>query len=123
MKKSLPLLALAVLILGSCGTAKAQAPVPGQPYQVPAGYEGYGAGTLVAYAGYNYVVQGDGTMQFSSPSVSCNQSSTCHQQPAAFYSYAVQPTVSYFYQPRFYRHHTRCHAGGCTTSRGHCHYR
>ena len=132
MKKSLPVLALAVLLVGACGTARAQAPVSGQPYQVPAGYEGYGAGTLVAYAGYNYVIQGDGTMQFSSPSVPCTQSSTCYQQPATFYGSATQPTASYVYQPSCYRHHSGCHYRGPTscvswngvyTSRGHCHHR
>ena len=34
----------------------------GQPYQVPAGFESYGPGTLISYGGYNYVIQGDGTM-------------------------------------------------------------
>jgi hypothetical protein len=132
MKKSLPVLALAVLILGACGTARAQAPVPSQPYQVPAGYEGYGAGTLVAYSGFNYVIQGDGTMQLSSPSAPCTQSSTCYQQTATFYRYATQPTASYVYQPWGYRHHNACHYrapttwvswNGGFTSRGHCHRR
>ena len=131
MKKSLPVLALAVLILGACGTARAQAPVPGQPYQVPAGFEGYGVGTLVSYGGYNYVIQGDGTMQVSSPSASCTQS-TCHQQPATFYGYATQPTATYVYQPSYYRHHHGYHYRGRTswvswngvcTSRGHCYHR
>jgi hypothetical protein len=132
MKKSLPVLAIAVLILGACGTARAQAPVPGQPYQVPAGYEAYGAGTLVAYGGYNYVIQCDGTMQFSPPSVPCTQSSTCSQQPATFYRHATQPTASYVYQRSCYRHQNVCHYrvptrwvswNGVFTSRGHCHHR
>jgi hypothetical protein len=37
-------------------------PSAGQPYQVPLGYEGYGAGTVVTYRDSNYVIQGDGTM-------------------------------------------------------------
>ena len=37
------------LVLLLCGTVHAQ--VAGQPYQVPVGYEGYGAGTLVSYGG------------------------------------------------------------------------
>jgi len=48
--------------LGFSTPAHAQAPTPGQPYQIPAGFEGYGPGTLIAYGGYNYVTQGDGTM-------------------------------------------------------------
>jgi len=37
--------------------ARAQAPILGQPYQVPFEFSGYGAGTLINYGGYNYVVQ------------------------------------------------------------------
>ena len=48
MKLNLMAFATAVL-LATCGTARAQAPVPGQPYQVPAGYEAYQAGTLISY--------------------------------------------------------------------------
>jgi hypothetical protein len=50
--------AIAVGLL--CATTHAQ--VPGQPYQVPAGYEGYSVGTLISYGGANYVIQGNGTM-------------------------------------------------------------
>jgi hypothetical protein len=56
-----------VLLLSPCGSAMAQAPVPGQPYQVPAGYELYGPGSLVSYGGFNYVIQGDETMLLSLP--------------------------------------------------------
>ena len=120
MKKTLPALALAVLFLGACGTAEAQAPVFSQPYQVPAGYEGYGAGTLVTYGGYNYVIQGDGTMLVSSPSVTCNQ------QPATVSWYVTQPTGYHVY--RHHGYHTRwttsCSAwNGCHVSARHCHYR
>jgi hypothetical protein len=44
------------------GGITAQAQVAGQPYQVPSGYEQYGAGTLINYGGSNYVTSGDGTM-------------------------------------------------------------
>ena len=44
------------------GGITAQAQVAGQPYQVPQGYEQYGAGTLINYGGSNYVTSGDGTM-------------------------------------------------------------
>ena len=43
-----------------CATVHAQ--VPGQPYEIPAGYEGYSAGTLINYGGANYVIQDNGTM-------------------------------------------------------------
>jgi hypothetical protein len=33
-----------------------------QPYQIPAGYESYGAGTLINYGGVNYVIGSDGYM-------------------------------------------------------------
>lgn len=116
------------LILGACGTAKAQAPEFGQPYQLPAGYEGYGAGTVVAYGGYNYVIRADRTMQLSSPSLSRIQTATCFRQPVALSSYSTQLMTSYFYRPGCYRHYyrfpTRCVSwyGGYALHR-HCHYR
>jgi len=73
---------LAVPFRTGCGSAMARAPIPGQPYQVPPGYEGCGPGTLVAYCGYSYVIQGDGTMLLSCSSVSCDQQPVCDQQPA-----------------------------------------
>ena len=39
-----------LLLLSFTGAAQAQAPIAGQPYQVPAGYEAYGAGTAIMYA-------------------------------------------------------------------------
>ena len=120
MKKTLSALAIAVLMLGASGTAKAQAPAFGQPYQVPAGYEAYGAGTLVAYGGYNYVIQGDGTMLVSSPSVTCNQ------QPATVSWYVTQPTGYYVYRHHGYhaRWTTNCVSwNGWFVSPRHCHYR
>jgi hypothetical protein len=72
--KKLPLMfMLAVLLPSASGSAMAQAPIPGQPYQVPPGYESYQPGTLIAYGGYSYVIQGDGTMLLSCSSVSCDQ--------------------------------------------------
>jgi hypothetical protein len=58
-----PLTLALTLLLGLVGaSAHAQGPVPGQPYAIPQGYEGYSPGTLVAYAGYNYVIQDNATM-------------------------------------------------------------
>jgi len=51
-----------LLSLATSGSAHAQGPCPGQPYQVPAGYEAYGPGAPINYGGYNYVIQRDGTM-------------------------------------------------------------
>ena len=53
---------LGILFLATAGSANAQAPMAGQPYAIPAGYEGYSAGTLITYGGYNYVIQDNGTM-------------------------------------------------------------
>lgn len=44
------------------GTAHAQAPVAGVAYQVPSAYASVPPGTLIPYAGYSYVAQGNGTM-------------------------------------------------------------
>jgi hypothetical protein len=62
MKQFTMLAFLGAMILTFCGSVNAQAPFAGQPYQVPAGYERYGPGTLISYGGYNYVIQGNGTM-------------------------------------------------------------
>jgi hypothetical protein len=62
MKKMTFMALLAGLLLPVCATANAQGPFIGQPYQVPPGYEAYGAGTLIRYGGFNYVIQGNGTM-------------------------------------------------------------
>jgi len=53
---------LGILFLAMAGSVNAQAPMAGQPYAIPAGYEGYSAGTLISYGGYNYVTQDNGTM-------------------------------------------------------------
>ena len=55
----------AALFVAMPSAARAQAPIFGQPYQVPFEYSGYGAGTLINYGGFNYVVQGDATMLLS----------------------------------------------------------
>jgi len=53
-------------LLAWCGTVRVQAPVAGQPYQVPGAYAAYAAGTAITYGGYRYVIQGDGTMLLAS---------------------------------------------------------
>jgi len=60
MKKPLGRVMMVLLICGAGLSARAQ--VAGQPYQIPAGFESYPAGTLITYGGYNYVTQPDGTM-------------------------------------------------------------
>ncbi len=54
--------AFVLVVLAAYQTASAQAPVEGQPYQVPAGFRAYGPGSLITYGGRNYVVQTGGTM-------------------------------------------------------------
>lgn len=64
-----PLLALFGLAMITLGVpAKAQSPIAGQAYMVPPGYEAYPAGSSISYGGYNYVIQGNGTMTFASSS-------------------------------------------------------
>jgi hypothetical protein len=50
--------AVLVLVLGTSAWAQ----IPGQPYQIPPGYEGFSVGSLITYGGANYVIQGNGTM-------------------------------------------------------------
>jgi len=91
---------LAGLLLPLCGTARAQGPIAGQPYQVPAGYEAYGAGTLINYGGFNYVIRGDGTMllaqQTVDPSTDPGSSDDqAYQVPAGYEAYGAGTRISY----------------------------
>jgi len=54
--------AAALIAVVSMTQARAQAPLPGVAYIIPAGFETYPAGTMITYAGYQYVSQGNGTM-------------------------------------------------------------
>ena len=93
------------MLIAIPNAARAQAPVPGQPYQVPFEFSGYGPGTLINYGGFNYVIQGDGTMLLS-------------QDPGFTYSsqYGPPATTYYFVQRPTYnpwvRYHSRWHGGG-----------
>jgi hypothetical protein len=91
-----------VLLLALGGVARAQEPFAGQPYQVPPGYEMYGAGTLISFGGFNYVVQGDGTMLLAAaPTVYPVQQQFYYYQPYRYHSW---------HQPRWeyrWRHHGR----------------
>jgi len=100
MKANTLMATLAGLLLSLCGTAKAQGPVAGQPYQVPAGYEAYAAGTLISYGGFNYVIQGNGTMLLAEqtgdssadPGPSDDQA---YLVPAGFEAYGAGTLISY----------------------------
>jgi hypothetical protein len=86
-----------VLLMSFGGAARAQEPIAGQPYQVPPGYEMYGAGTLVSYGGFNYVVQGDGTMLLgAAPTVYPNQQFGVYYQPYHYYR------PHYYHQQHWY---------------------
>jgi hypothetical protein len=78
-----------LLSVVASASARAQGPYPGQPYQVPAGYEAYGPGTLINYGGYDYVIQGDGTML-----VAAQPAFTPAPPPAQYVAYdQFQPQV------------------------------
>jgi hypothetical protein len=66
--------------------AQTAAPVAGQPYQIPAGYTGYGAGTLISYGGFNYVIQDNGTMLLAADSATDSSSA---DQPVADQPYQI----------------------------------
>ena len=105
MRTASRMLLLGSLLLSLSTTARAQAPVAGQPYQIPAGYEGYGAGTLIAYGGYNYVIQSNRTMLLAASSQTYQPTQYTYQQPQYTYQ---QP--QYTYQPTQYTYPT----GGLT---------
>ncbi len=100
MKRNTLMALLVGFLLPICGIARAQGPVAGQPYQIPAGYESYGAGTLISYGGSNYVIQGDGTMLLAQqtgdastdPGPSAGQP---YQVPAGYETYGAGTLISY----------------------------
>lgn len=96
--------------------ARAKAPILGQLYQVPIEFSGYGAGALINYGGYNYVIQGDGTMLPSQESGFTYSSQ--YGPPATTTYYVQQPTYNPWvgYRPGWngggHRHHWNGHGGG-----------
>jgi hypothetical protein len=109
--------------------ARAQAPILGQPYQVPSEFSAYGAGSLINYGGYNYVIQGNGTML---PSQDSGFTYSSFYGPPAASPYFVQqpvysPFVSYplasyggWYRHGWYGHGWGRHYYGFACGRHHC---
>ena len=101
MKTAFGTLLFGFLLVTFSGTARAQGPVAGQPYQVPAGYQSYGAGTLIAYGGYNYVIQSNGTMLLSGSGGSTGtdqqgpSGGQAYQVPAGYQGYGAGTVISY----------------------------
>jgi hypothetical protein len=90
-----------LVILAASQAAQAQSPVAGQPYQVPDGFTGY-AGTTIAYGGYIYVLQGDGTMLLADGSSDADGSADdqasgiqAYQIPDGYAGYAAGTTLAY----------------------------
>jgi len=96
------------MLLQQAGSSSAvapntQGPIAGQPYQVPAGYTGYAAGAVITYGGYNYVIQGDGTMLLQSAGDSSAASTNTqgpiadqpYQVPGDFAGYAAGSVITY----------------------------
>jgi hypothetical protein len=109
--------------------ARAQAPILGQPYQVPAEFSSYVAGSLINYAGFNYVIRGDGTMLPSQNSGFTY--SSYYGPPAATYSLVQQPIYSPWggyqlassrgwYRHAWYRHAWYGPHGGFACGRHYC---
>lgn len=99
MTKPLGRALMVLLICGSGLSARAQ--VAGQPYQIPAGFESYPAGTLITYGGYNYVTQPDGTMLLAA------------QQPQqAVQTYTVPYTTTRYYTTPYLPIYTTPYYGG-----------
>ena len=90
-----------LMVLSFTQPSRAQAPVAGQPYQVPDGYAGYGAGTSIVYGGYSYVIQADGTMLLADQSADSGAggrrhgSDQAYQIPDGYAGYAAGTTIAY----------------------------
>jgi hypothetical protein len=101
MRRYLLMFFVGFACLAMIESARAQAPVPGQPYQVPDGYTGYGSGTLISYGGYNYVIQGDGTMLLAADPGGASQDANQliegqpYQVPVEFASSDAGSVISY----------------------------
>jgi hypothetical protein len=80
-----------LICTGTMTAAHAQSPVAGQPYQVPPGFTGYTAGTLITYGGFNYVIQDNGTMLLAADSAG---SSGGADQPVTGQPYQVPADFS-----------------------------
>ena len=89
MRTTFRMLLFGLLLLSFGGTARAQAPAAGQPYQVPSGYEAYGPGTLINYGGYSYVIQDNGTMLLAANSQPSGDETARAQASAAGQPYQV----------------------------------
>jgi hypothetical protein len=96
MKTSVLIVAVGVLSLSLSRPANAQVPIPGQAYQVPDGYSAYGAGTTIAYGGYSYVIQNDGTMLLADQAAFDDSGSgQAYQVPDGYVGYAAGTTIVY----------------------------
>ena len=85
-----------LMLLGSPAIAQ----LPGQPYQIPAGYEGAPAGASISYGGAYYVIQDNGTMllqqdQGGQTDQTVQVDQTAYQIPAGYGGYAAGTTISY----------------------------
>lgn len=87
---------LGLLLLGFTAPAKAQAPIGGQAYLIPAQFAGYAPGSIVNYAGYNYVIQNNGTMLYQ------GTYSSYYVAPS-YTPYYAQPYPTYYYGPGYRR--------------------
>jgi hypothetical protein len=91
MKCSMLIGVLGALLIGIPAAARAQAPIVGQPYQVPAEYSAYVPGSVVNYGGYSYVIQGNGTMLLN------QQPTTSLYVEPVYQTGYVQPSVPTYY--------------------------
>ena len=88
-------------LLSYCGPVNAQAPVPGQVYQVPDGYTGYAAGTAINYGWYNYVIKPGATMLLadqgtdSSPPADDQGAGQVYQIPDGYSGCTAGSVISY----------------------------
>ncbi len=73
-------------------------PSDGQRYQLPAGYQGYAAGSVINYGGATYTVAGDGTMTTYSRAyqgISQPAAGQRYQVPAGYEGYAAGSVINY----------------------------
>lgn len=91
-----------ILVVSLNLPATGRAQVAGQPYQIPAGFESYPAGSLITYGGYNYVTQPDGTMLLAA------------QQPQTLQQYTIPYTTTtpYVYTTPYVPVYTPPYVGG-----------
>jgi hypothetical protein len=81
---------------GTDSSAPAENQGSGQVYQIPDGYSGYAAGSVISYGGANYVLQSGGTMVLAAQGGGYDPGpDQVYQIPSGYSGYPVGSVITY----------------------------